>query len=502
MVNAVEPQNEVINASKYPKKVFHWINDETVPAASGEWFEKRNPHNGKVLSRVARGTKADADRAIEIAVRQFPTWSQTPVITRADILRRAVQLIELHKKELAELVALETGKSPGASLGEVGAAIENGYFWAGEGRRFYGKTTTSAVPNRQAMTVRQPVGVAALIIAANTPLPNLAWKTFPALLCGNTAILKTSEDIPYSAVRFAEILKEAGLPAGVFQVLQGYGPEVGAPLVEDERVDLVSFTGSVPVGRWIQKVAGERLAKVSLELGGKNALVVCDDAALEFAADAAVQAAFSNAGQRCASGSRIVVFDAVYDEFRRLLLAKTEKLKLGNTDQDDFGPVINERQLANMLAAIQCTMEQDSTIILTGGQRVESAAHQGGYYMAPTIVENVSPQAEFSHCELFGPITALYRVKGFEEAVEVVNNSPMGLTAAIHTQNVHRALRFQELVRTGVVSINGPTHGSEPHMPFGGLKASGNGFREPGTEALDFYAEWKTVYMRYLPEHL
>jgi len=330
----------------------------------------------------------------------------------------------------------------------------------------------------------------------------VAWKAFPALLCGNTAILKASEDTPYTAILFAELLKEAGLPAGVFSVLQGFGEEAGAPLVENERIRLVSFTGSVFVGRYIQKVAGERLAKVCLELGGKNPLIVCDDADLHAAADAALLSAFSNAGQRCASASRILVFESVYEQFKQILLEKTNRLKVGPTDADDLGPVINAAQLSQMLNTVREAVDRDGAVVLCGGDRVNDAEHQNGFYMAPTILENVSPQAAISREEFFGPITCLYPVKDFNHAVELANDSPMGLTAAIHTTSIHRAQRFTELSQTGVVSINGPTYGSEPHMPFGGLRNSGNGFREAGMEALDVYSDWKSVYVKYDPERI
>ncbi len=482
-----------------PEAALHWVNGKLLPPSNGQYIAKCNPATGQPLLSVARGSRQDAVSAVASALAVFPAWSVTPVIERANILRQATLLMMERKQEIAAIIALETGRSMKDALGEVGAAIEQGFFMAGEGRRFFGRTTTSAMPNRSAMTVRQPVGVAALIVAANTPIANVAWKAFPALLCGNTAILKASEDAPYTPVWFAQILKDAGLPDGVFSVIQGLGEEAGAPLVEHPQVDLVSFTGSVPVGRYIQKTAGERLAKVCLELGGKNALVVCDDADLEAAAEAAVLSAFSNAGQRCASGSRIIVFESVYEAFKTLMLEKTSRFKMGITEADDAGPVINEPQLQRMLSAIQHAVEVDQAVLLAGGYRLQGEPYAGGYYLAPTVLENVSPEAAISQEELFGPITALYKVRDFEAAIELNNQSHMGLTAALHTRNMHRVQQFIERSRTGVVSINGPTYGSEPHMPFGGLKDSGNGFREPGPEALDVYSELKTVYVKHDP---
>lgn len=482
----------------YPKKVLNWINNQDIP--SGNFFDKFNPATGELIAKVSRSSLNDANNALKAAQKANLLWKDTQIIKRAQILREATKIMEVKSDEVAKIVALETGKSYKDALGEVGAAVELGYFISGEGRRFYGRTTTSAVSNRFAYTIRQPVGIAVLIIAANTPIANVAWKAYPALLCGNTAVMKPSEDTPYTANWFAKALKEAGLPDGVFNVVHGFGEEAGSPLVENPLVDLISFTGSVPVGKYIQEAAAKRLAKVCLELGGKNALIVCEDAELEKAAQDGVLSAFSNAGQRCSSGSRIIIFNSVYEKFKKIFLEKTKRLKIGATDQDDFGPVINASQLENMLQAIEKAANADKATLLYGGKKLIGAKYQKGYFLQPTILENVSTNASISQDELFGPITCLYRVKDFNQALKLANNSNFGLTAAIHTKNLHRAQMFIEKIETGVVSVNGPTYGSEPHMPFGGIKNSGNGFREPGTEALDVYSEWKTVYIKHFPE--
>jgi acyl-CoA reductase-like NAD-dependent aldehyde dehydrogenase len=474
------------------------IAGEERPAVSGETFEKLAPATGEALSRVARSGREDVDAAVSAALDAQPGWAARNVTERGAILRRIAQLLERDREAVASIVSAETGKSPKDASGETDGAIELGYFIAGEGRRFYGKTMPSAVPNRQAMTIRQPLGVAGLIIAANTPIANVAWKVFPALLCGNAAVLKASEDAPETAVAFARRAAEAGLPPGVLNVVHGYGEEAGQPLVEDPRVAVVSFTGSTAVGRMIARVAGERLAKVCLELGGKNPLVVCDDADLERAAEAAALSAFSNAGQRCAAGSRLVVFDAVYDRFRELLLERTAAQRVGPTDDHDFGPVINERQLERMLAAVERARAAGATVI-AGGERLTGPGYDGGFYMAPTIVEDVDAEDEISRTELFGPITTLHRVPGFEEALRTANASPYGLTAAIWTRSIDRGQEFVRRVVAGGVQVNGPTYGFEPHVPFGGEKDSGTGWREPGTEALDVYSDWKTVYGTHDP---
>lgn len=483
---------------KYPTKVFHWINNKETSRDNLEFFNKINPANGKVLGQVVRGGKKDIDHAITCAVKTFPLWRRTPVIARANILRTAALLMQDRKQELATVVHLETGKSMQDAAGEVEGSIELAFFWAGEGRRFYGKTTTSAMPNRTAMIIREPVGICALIVPANTPIANVAWKAFPALLCGNTAVMKASKDTPYIAVLMAKIFAQAGLPAGVFNVLQGNGEEVGDPLVADARINLVSFTGSVAVGKRIGKIAEERLCKVSLELGGKNPFVVCDDADLGKAAEFAVLSAFSNAGQRCASGSRIIVFKNVYDEFKQLLLTKTKSLKLGFKTGDDFGPVINKLQLEIIISEIEKAKKAGAKI-LCGGSRLTDLEHKSGYYIAPTLIEGSKSTADISCNELFGPVANLYEVSGFEEALNLANDSQYGLTSAIHTTSIHRVQEFISRCETGVVSVNGPSYGSEPHMPFGGVKNSGNGSREPGTEALDVYTNIKTVYIRHDP---
>jgi alpha-ketoglutaric semialdehyde dehydrogenase len=478
------------------RTVGNFIAGEECAAEGGEVFTKVSPASGEPLSAVARSDRRDIELAVAAARRAQPGWARRTVAERGAVLRRLAQLLERDAGDLAAVVAAETGKAPKEARGEVGAAIEQGYFVAGEGRRFYGRTTTSAIPGRQAMTVRQPLGVAGLIIAANTPVANVAWKAFPALLCGNGAVLKAPEDTPETPLAFARLGAEAGLPPGILNIVQGYGEEAGQPLVEHPDVALISFTGSTAVGRMIARVAGERMAKVCLELGGKNPLVVCDDADLEGAAEAAALSAFSNAGQRCAAASRLIVFDSVYDRFVELLLTKARAQRVGSGDEHDFGPVINARQLERMLGAVESARAAGARV-LVGGEALDGPEHAGGFYMSPTLLEGVGVSDEVSCTELFGPIATLHRVAGFEEAVQAANDSPYGLTAAIWTESVHRGQEFVARMHSGVASVNGPTYGSEPHMPFGGERASGNGWREAGTEALDVYSDWKTVYIHH-----
>ncbi|MBI4886433.1 MAG: aldehyde dehydrogenase [Acidobacteria bacterium] len=484
-----------------PPIVLNQVGGQECAAADGRTFPKVDPATGQVLCEVARSSAADVRRAVGAALAAQPGWGATTVVKRGDVLRQIALLMRDHRTAIADLVARETGKSRKDALGETDAAIEMGFFVAGEGRRFYGRTTTSAVPNKSALVVRQPLGVAGLIIAANTPIANVAWKAFPALLCGNAAILKAAEDTPLSAWAFGVLAREAGVPDGVYATLHGFGEEAGAPLVEHPDVAVVSFTGSCEVGRWIAETAGRRLAKTCLELGGKNPLIVCDDADLENAVTWTLGSAFSNAGQRCAAGSRIIVFDAVYDAFRQMLVDATQKLKVGTGDGDDYGPVINEGQMQNMLASVE-RARAAGAVVLTGGHRLTGGAWGGGYFVAPTIVEHVGRTDEMTRTELFGPITSLYRVRDFEEAVALANDSPFGLTASIHTQSLHRAMAFVGRIQAGVAVVNGGTYGSEPHMPFGGLRQSGNGWREAGTEALDVYSDLKTVYINHNPRQV
>ena len=457
-------------------EVANVVGGEAVPAASGQTFDKLRPTDGTLLCRVASSGAPEVEAAVAAARAAQAGWAVETPVERGRLVRELTLALQARREEAAELVAEETGKPLELAIGEADAAIEMGFFVAGEGRRLYGRTTTSATPNRTVLATRRPVGVAALIVSFNTPLPNYAWKVFPAVVCGNAAVLKPSERTPLSAALFAEVCNEV-LPPGVLNVVHGLGAEVGPPLVESPDVDLVSFTGSAATGRWIQERASRRLAKVCVELGGKNALVVCDDADLDRAVEWSLASAFSNAGQRCAAASRLVVFEAVYDDFRERLAVRAQGY--------DTGPVISEASLERIIAAIQ---DEDAHVV-TGGERLD----RPGWWLAPTILEDVPRDAALSCEELFGPVTILYRVGDLDEAIELVNDSPYGLTSAIHTASLHRAMRFADAAQAGVVVVNGGTHGSEPHMGFGGVKQSGTGWREAGVEALDVYTEWKYV---------
>ncbi len=483
------------------RDIFNWIDGQQVSAASGETFNKSSPHDGSLLYQVARSKVSDVEAAIAAAKVAQPGWAAVPPVQRGHLLHQICNAMEAQTAKIADIVAKETGKSPAEATGEVGGAIALGRFYAGEGQRLYGRTTTSGAANKYAMTVRQPCGVAGLIIAANTPIANTAWKAFPALICGNSVVLKAAEDTPATSWKFSKIAHETGLPAGVLNVIQGYGKECGAPLVEHNDVDVISFTGSSATGRWIGETCGRMLKKVSLELGGKNPLVVCDDADLDLAVKWICLSAFSNAGQRCAANSRVIVFESVYNELRDKLVVAAEALKVGPNDGDDFGPVINERQLKNMLDSISRARKEGADI-LAGGRQLDGPQYAKGCYISPTVIENVDPNSAISRTELFGPIALLYKVEDFHAAMTMANDSPYGLTACIHTASFDRAYEFTQKVNTGVAVVNAGTYGSEPHMPFGGTGLSGNGSREPGTEALDIYSELKDVYFQVYPDRL
>lgn len=475
-----------------PSSVFNWIGGREAVASDGAWLEKLRPADGTVMCRMPRSDAADVAAAVAAARSAQTSWAEASPVRRGRILLDVAIGLRERQEEMAHLVAKETGKSVKDATGETAGAIQLGEFFSGEGMRMFGRTLPSNSPDKYCATVRMPVGVAGLIVPANTPIANVAWKVFPALICGNAAVLKAAEDTPGTAALFARIAHEAGLPPGVLNVVHGLGAEAGMAVVDHPGVDVISFTGSTTVGKLIASAAGRRLARVSLELGGKNPLVVCDDADLDNAVKWTVLSAFSNAGQRCASGSRILVFEAIYDRFRDMLLDRVRALRVGCSDDDDLGPVINARQLEGMLSALGRAVGRGARIA-TGGRRLNGSPYDGGFFMAPTVVEGVGRDDELTFTELFGPITVLYPVRDLADALVFANASPYGLTASIHTQNLDRAVHFAYKVKAGVANVNIGTYGSEPHMPFGGFGQSGNGTREPGTEALDVYSELKNV---------
>jgi acyl-CoA reductase-like NAD-dependent aldehyde dehydrogenase len=484
-----------------PHLVPNLIAGREAPAQGGGVIEKLSPHDGTLLCKVAESGEADVAAAVQAARQAQPGWAATTAIARGKLLLDIAAAMRAAENDIAAIIAAETGKAPKEAVGEVRGAAQLAEFFAGEGMRLYGRSLQSGTPGKYTHTIRQPLGVAALIVAANTPIANVAWKVFPALICGNAAVLKMAEDTPATAWAFGLLAQKAGLPDGVLNIVQGLGSEAGQALIVHPDVNVISFTGSTAVGRRIAQTAGERLVRVSLELGGKNPLVVCDDADIDNAVKWTMLSSFSNAGQRCAASSRVIIFDSIYDEFVARLVERTKTLKIGNSDADDFGPVINARQLGAMLEAIgQATARGGQ--VLAGGRKLDDAAHAGGCYLAPTILAGLDPDDALADKELFGPITALYRARDFAEALRLANNTAYGLTASIHTRSLDRAVQFGQQVRAGTVNVNIGTYGSEPHFPFGGFGQSGNGTREPGVEALDVYSEVKTISFTVNPAWL
>jgi alpha-ketoglutaric semialdehyde dehydrogenase len=465
--------------------------DGVESGASAGWIPKVSPVTEEVMSEAARSQSVEVDQAVLSAQAAQKGWASATPVARGDVLFAIAERMAARKEEIARTVHEETGKSMKDALGETDGSIKLARFFAGEGQRLFGRTTTSGVPGRTAHIIRQPVGVAGLIAAANTPIANVSWKVFPALICGNAAVFKASEDAPATAHLLGLIAIEAGLPPGALNIIQGLGAEAGQPLAENPRVGVVSFTGSTKVGQKLGEICSRRLAKCSLELGGKNAFVVLNDARLEQAVHWAVLSAFSNAGQRCASASRIIVEEDIYEEFREKFVARAKAQKAGPTNDDDYGPVIHERAMNSILSSVSQAAEKGATV-LAGGVRAKGT----GWLIEATIIEGASMEDEVSQKELFGPVAVLYRAQNEAHALELANHTDYGLTACVHTRSLDRAWRFTQQVRAGVVSVNGATYGSEPHMPFGGVGMSGNGTREPGPEALDVYSNLKNILIQ------
>ena len=488
----------MVKRKKTPRYL-NLINGKLVVASTGKYFENLNPaDDSDSIGLFAMSASQDVDRAINAASLAFPLWSETTPPKRGEIIYKIGELLLKNQESLAKVIVREMGKTMPEAMGDIKSSADVAYFMAGEGRRMYGQTTFSALGKRWALTKRTPVGVCGLITAWNAPMAIITWKLLPALICGNTVVLKPSEDTPLTAHLFGQLCKEAGLPDGVVNVVYGKGPQVGEALVKHEQTKLISFTGSSTVGRLISQECGRQMKKCSLELGGKNGLIVMDDADLLAAAQAVCQGAFSTAGQRCASTSRVFIHKNVYDEFIEKLLAETKKMKVGpgNDPQTKVCPIINRHQFEKIMGYIK-DAKKEGAKLLCGGNALTQGLYAKGNYIEPTIFENVELQSRLAQEEIFGPVLAVFKIGTLEEAIEKVNDIEYGLTASIFTKNVDQALFALEKLHVGCCYVNAPTFGSEPHMPFGGLKNSGNGHREPGLQALDVFSEWKTIYIDY-----
>jgi alpha-ketoglutaric semialdehyde dehydrogenase len=481
------------------KHFLNYINGKWCNAVSGKTFENINPSNrDDILGLFPRSEAKDVDKAVASALSAFQEWKNMPPPARGNILYEAGRIMASRKEELAKVISQENGKTVSGALGDVQSGIDMAYFAGGEGRRWYGKTTHSALKKRFAMTKRYPVGVTGIITSWNFPMAITCWKTFPALLCGNTVVLKSEENTPETAVHFTKIMEEAGLPKGVLNLIHGFGVEAGEALTLHPDVSMISFTGSSAIGKIIGINCAGRLAKFSLELGGKNAVIVMNDADIDLAVDGVVCGAFSISGQRCTATSRIIVHADIYEDFIQKLLEKTAKQKIGpgSDNSSDITPLISKKQMDRVLGYIERARQQGAKI-LTGGQQLKGGVYDKGFYIAPTIMDNVSPEMEVVRDEVFGPVLVIFKAGSYEEALSIHNTSPFALSASLFTRDVNKAFSFFDDADAGVCYINAPTYGSEPHLPFGGLKNSGLGFREAGWAAIEAFSEMQTLYVDY-----
>jgi aldehyde dehydrogenase (NAD+) len=457
-------------------------------------FESLNPSTGEVIESFPRSTADDVDRAVATARAAWEEWRLVPAPERGNILFRFAQLLERSKPELSDLMTREMGKVKAEAGGDVQEAIDMSYYMGGEGRRLFGQTTPSELRDKFMMSVRMPVGVVGAITPWNFPIAIPAWKLCPALVCGNTVVLKPAEDTPLLAQRFVDLLHEAGLPEGVVQVVHGYGEEAGEALVRHPDVPVITFTGSRETGVLVTKAAADELKHVHLELGGKNAIIVMDDADLDLAVDGIVWSAFGTAGQRCTAASRVIVQRGVYDALQSKLVARAEQMRIGAPWEDgvDIGPVINETAVEKIHSYTEIGKDEGAKL-LTGGERIEGH----GFYYRPTVFAEVEPGMRIAQEEIFGPTTALIPVDSFEDAVRAANSVRYGLSSSIFTRDVNKAFKAMRDLQTGITYINAGTTGAEVHLPFGGMKQTGNGHREAGQAALDVFTEWKSVYVDY-----
>jgi aldehyde dehydrogenase (NAD+) len=457
-------------------------------------FESLNPSTGEVIESFPRSTAEDVARAVAKAKAAWEDWRLVPAPERGNMLFRFAQLLERAKPELSELMTREMGKVKAEAGGDVQEAIDMAYYMGGEGRRLFGQTTPSELRDKFMMSVRMPVGVVGAITPWNFPIAIPAWKLCPALVCGNTVVLKPAEDTPQLAQRFVELLYDAGMPEDVVQIVHGFGEEAGEALVRHPDVPVITFTGSRETGVAVTKAAADNLKHVHLELGGKNAIIVMDDADIDLAVDGIVWSAFGTAGQRCTAASRVIVHRAVYEELQKKLVARAEKLKIGAPweDDTDIGPVINETAVEKIHSYTGIGNDEGAKL-LTGGERVEGH----GFYYRPTVFADVDPQMRIAQEEIFGPTTALIPVDSFEDAVRAANSVKYGLSSSIFTRDVNKAFKAMRDLQTGITYINAGTTGAEVHLPFGGTKDTGNGHREAGQAALDVFTEWKSVYVDY-----
>lgn len=476
------------------KKHRNFIHGTWVAPATNEWIDNKNPATGESLGSFPRSGSNDIAAATAAARQAFKPWRNTPAPVRAEFLQKAADVISAHREEFARDLCREMGKPWKECLADVQEAIDMARFSAGEGRRNLGMVTSSELPNRTVMAFREPAGIVGAITPWNYPMAMPAWKVMPALIAGNTAILKPAEDTPCSALNLARAFEAAELPPGVFNVVVGIGEEAGQALVGQEGVNVISFTGSTRVGTMIAEQCPQQHKRVALEMGGKNAVLVLADADLNLAATGIIRSVFATSGQRCSSAGRIIAEESIVAPLTELLLKATKKLVIGNgMDPDtDLGPIINEVRLAHIEAAVAEALEQGAQALCGGERAVEGVLEQGFFYQ-PTLLDHVSPDMPIAQKETFGPVASILRARDIHHALEIANGVDYGLTSAIFTRDINKALFMAKNIEVGSFFVNTACVGAEINLPFGGLKGSGNGRREGAHHALDIYTEWKTV---------
>src|SRR5271154_2260389 len=473
------------------------IGGEWVASCTGKPFLNVNPANSDdIVGEFQSSAAADIDDAVRAAAEAWKTWRLTPAPKRAEILYRCGEILLSRKEQYANDMTREMGKVLAETRGDVQEAVDTAFYMAGEGRRLFGQTTPSELPNKFAMSLRMPVGVCGMIAPWNFPMAIPSWKLFPALVCGNTCVIKPAEDTPLSTINLVELLIEAGLPDGVVNIVTGFGPDAGAPLVAHAEVNAVSFTGSSEVGRIVGQTAAGLFKPCSLEMGGKNAMIVLEDANLDLALDGAIWGSFGTTGQRCTATSRIIVQKSIAGEFTRRLVERAQALRVGDglDAQVEMGPQINQQQV-DTSARYTAIATQEGAQLLTGGRRVEGL--DKGFFFSPTVFGGVGPEMRIAREEVFGPVVSVIECDNFDQAIAFANGIQYGLSTALYSRNVNLAFKAMRDLEAGITYVNAPTIGAEVHLPFGGVKQTGNGHREGGTGALDFYTSWKAVYIDY-----
>src|SRR5689334_2750696 len=481
-------------------KIFrNFIGGSWTEPSSGEHFENVNPADTKdVIGRFPLSTAADVEKAVASAKRGFAIWRDTPAPARGDILRRVGDLLSDRKNDIADLMTREMGKPLAETKGDVQEGIDTAYYAATEGRRLFGHTVPSELRAKWAMSFRRPIGVCGLVTPFNFPMAIPTWKMFPALLCGNAVIFKPAEDVPHTGTVLVEILLEAGLPPEVIQLLHGRGEVVGAAIVEHPEIPVISFTGSTETGRVVGEVCGRMHKRLSLEMGGKNAMIVFEDADLDLALDGVLWGAFGTTGQRCTATSRLILQDRVHDQFLSRLVDRARELKLGDGRKEgtDVGPLINENSVKKVEQYVDIGQSEGADL-LCGGQRPRDNGLSKGFFFEPTIFTRVQPGMRLEQEEIFGPVLSVVRFRSADEAFAVNNDVKYGLSSSVYTRDVNIAMRAMNELDTGITYINAPTIGAEAHLPFGGVKQTGNGHREGGWEVYEFYSETKVGYLDF-----